>query len=91
MARQVILAVGGQQLTRRRLIFRHALPNLTGRWIAVHQQPPRVRFVEMTLRVVGAQQIFEFAFRPRENFWRRQPYCEARFVNRDDFDRHVLQ
>ena len=45
----------------------------------------------MTLRVVGAQQVFEFAFRPRENFFRRKPYREAGFVEHDDFERDILQ
>src|SRR5215471_11408474 len=45
----------------------------------------------MPLRIIDAQQVFEFAFRPNEIFWRRQPYREAGFVDRDDFERRGLQ
>ena len=88
VARQVVLAVGGQQLARRRLIGRH---DSARRRLAVQPQRPRIRFVEITLRVIGAQQVLEFACRARENFCRRLPFREARVVDRDDFERRGLQ
>ena len=94
MARQVVLTISTQQFTHQqftRVIFRRRFSGLTGRLLAVQQQRPRFRFVDMTLRVVGAQQVFEFAFRPRENFFRRKPYREAGFVEHDDFERDILQ
>ena len=90
VARQVVLAVGGQQLARRRLIGRHDFP-VAGRRLAVQPQRLRIRFVEISLRVISAQQVLEFACRARESFCRRLPFREARVVDRDDFERHVLQ
>src|SRR5262249_37395278 len=61
------------------------------RWLAVQPQRPRVRFVEITLRVIGAQQVLEFAYRARDNFRCRMPFCKTRVVDRDDLERHGLQ
>src|SRR2546428_14079503 len=92
VARQVALAVGGQQLARRWSSRRHDVTNLTcRRRLAVQPQRPRTRFVEISLRVKSAQQVLEFAFRARESFYRRQPFRESRVVDRDDFKRLRLQ
>src|SRR6266487_333159 len=56
LTRQVVLAVGGQQLAFRRPVGGH---DVSKRWLAVQPQRPRVRFVESTVRVTGAQQVVE--------------------------------
>src|SRR5437773_10682048 len=54
LARQVVLAVGGQQLPR-------WLPvrglDVFGRWLAVPPQLSRVRFFAFTFRFIRAQQV----------------------------------
>ena len=57
----------------------------------VQPQRPRIRFVEIALRVIGAKQVLEFACRARENFCRRLPFRKARVIDRDDCERLGLQ
>src|SRR5881397_489098 len=66
VARQVALAIGGQQLARRRRVGRHEFSNLIGRWLAVQPQRMRTRFVEISLRVISAQKVLELAGPARE-------------------------
>src|SRR5207245_3975558 len=65
--------------------------DVSRRWLAVQPQRPRVRFVEITLRVIGAQQVLEFACGARENFCCRMPFRKTRVVDRDDLERHGLR
>ena len=91
VARQIGLAVGGQQLGRpccrssigRRDILRCRL--------AVQPQRPRIRFIEIALRVIGAKQVLEFACRARENLCRRLPLRETRVIDRNGDERRGLQ
>src|SRR6185503_1731405 len=87
LAHQVILAVSCQQLALRRLL---RLCDIFGRLLPVESQRPRIGFVEITLRVVGAQKIFEFAGRARENIFSRLPYRKTCVVDGDDPDRRGL-
>src|SRR5262245_25410530 len=58
LARQVVLAVSGHQFAFRRPVGRH---DASERWLAIQPQRPRVRFVKTAVRVIGAQQVLEFA------------------------------
>src|SRR6266699_506238 len=88
LTRQVVLAVGGQQLAFRRPVGGH---DVSKRWLAVQPQRPRVRFVEITLRVIGAQQVLEFACWAHEHFCCRMPFRKTHVVDRDDLEGHGLQ
>src|SRR5260370_34366906 len=54
LPRQVVLAIGGQQLACRRPLGSR---DVSRRWLAVQPQRPRVRLVEITHRLIGAQQV----------------------------------
>src|SRR4030095_2999564 len=58
LARQVVLAVSGQQFAFRRPVGGH---DVSKQCFAVQPQRPRVRFVKTTVRVIGTQQVLEFA------------------------------
>src|SRR5690242_11912086 len=88
LPRQVVLAVGGQQLARRRPVGSR---DVSRRWLAVQPQWSRVRFVEITLRIIRTQQVFEFACRAREHFCCRMPFRKARVVDSDDLERRGFQ
>src|SRR2546429_691901 len=45
----------------------------------------------ITLGVIGAQEVFEFACRARENFCCRMPFRKARVVDSDDLERRGFQ
>src|SRR6185369_4447788 len=88
LARQVVLAVGGQQLPRWRPVRGR---DVFGRWLAVQLQRSRIGFVEITFRVISAQHVLEFASRAGENFWHWLPFRKARVVDRDRHERYSLQ
>src|SRR4029077_11833645 len=88
LARQLILAIGGKPLASCGPVRGH---DVSRRWLAVQSQRPRARFVEITLRVISAQQVLEFACRAGKNFCCWMPFRKTRLVDSDDLERHVLQ
>src|SRR4029453_1908055 len=88
LARQVVLAVSGQQFAFRRLVGGH---DASKQWFPVQPQRPRVRFVKTTVRVIGGQQELEFAWGAREHCPRRMPFRKTRVVDCDDLEWHGLQ
>src|SRR5260370_40458705 len=56
LPRQVVLAIGGQQLSCWRPVQTR---DLSRPWLAGQPQPPRVLLVVLTLRLIGAQLVLE--------------------------------
>src|SRR5262249_3353007 len=88
LTRQVVLAIGGQQLAFRLPVGGR---DVSKRWFAVQPQRSRIRFVEITIRIIDAQQVLEFARRPHEHFCCRMPFRKTRVVDRNDLKRRGLR
>src|SRR5260370_31482754 len=88
LPRQVVLSIGGQQLACRRPVGSR---DVSRRQLAVQPKRPRVRFVEITLRIIGAQQVLEFACRAGKNFCCWMPFRKTRVVDSDDLERLGFQ
>ena len=90
MTLQVALAVGGEQIRRRSR--RAGLGSRGfGRRLARQPERMRLRLVEVTLRIVGAQDELEIARGPAEHLGAGLPRGQARLVDRDDRERTGLQ
>src|SRR5215467_14323175 len=88
LAYQVVLAVGGQQRLRGWFIGLHEASRCC---FVIEPKRPRIRFVVIALRVIGAKQVLEFARRALENFHRRLPFREPGVIDWNDYERRSLQ
>ena len=91
VARQVAFAIGGHPLARCWRVGRDRFSSLIGRRLTVQPQWMLSRFVEISFRVISAQQVLELASRGTgESLDGRLPFREAGGVDRDDFERRGL-